>query len=107
MDRRHSSEFEIFLDEQQRITIVDVRGTKLHPEDVTVFKFKDKDIYLDEIEDPNTSQIIADQIELSNLATFEHELSNDQVLTLDNAVIANDDEERTQHQNKSLVGTNY
>ena len=104
----HSSEFEIFLDEQQRITIVDVRGTKLRPEDVTVFKFKDKDIYLDEIEAPSTSQIIADQIELSNLATFERELSNDQVLTLDNAVIANDDEELIlQHQNKSLIDTNY
>ena len=41
----HSGEFEIFLDEQQRITIMDIHGTKLHPEGATVLKFNDKDIY--------------------------------------------------------------
>ena len=78
----HSGEFEIFLDEQQRITIMDVHGTKLHPEDVTVLKFKDKDIYPREIEDPNKSQYIAEQMELSDLATSESDLLDDEILTL-------------------------
>ena len=76
----HSGEFEIFLDEQQRITIMDLHGTKLHPEGATVLKFNDKDIYPEEIEGPNKSQTLAEQIEFSDFATSESDLLDDQIL---------------------------
>ena len=63
----HSAEFEIFLDEQQRITIVDIHGTKLHPENVTVLKFKDQEISAGEIGEASKDQIEFEWTNFSNL----------------------------------------
>ena len=84
--------------------IVDIYGTKLHPEDTRVFKFTDKDIYPEEIKDFSKSQTTVEQTELSNLVTFGSDEANNQALTKDDTIIINGNEELSlqQHSNSSV-----